>query len=152
MEDGRNPRAASRCSCDLPGHDKWGEGAFSFGLHPKHPVSDVTPQSRSPGPDPCSKQKGKFRWFSPGRGPRVLRLHLQKLPPHFARLSAPGVGVGGGGLGFGILRKRRVHTVPRGREWENLQKRRGLSNEGFILKGENWEPFRRGRTGGWGEA
>ena len=43
-------------------------------------------------------------------------------------------GGGVGGLGLGIMRKRRVHTVPRGRGWENLQKRGGLSNEGFILK------------------
>lgn len=88
-------RAASRCSCHLPGHDKWGEGTFSFGLHSKHPVSDVTPQSRSPGPDPCSKQRGKFRWFSPGRGPESFVTPSPKTPSSLCQAFCPWSGGGG---------------------------------------------------------
>lgn len=126
-----------------------GRGDFFFWIPPPSTQCLMSPHKAgalvpTPAPNGGESLGGSLQ----EGGSRVLRLHLQKPPPHFARLSAPGVGVGGGGLGFGIMRKRRVHTVPRGRGWENLQKRGGLSNEGFILKGESWEPFRRGRTGG----
>ena len=127
-------RAASQCSCDLPGHDRWGRGLFLLDPTPSTQCL-MSPHKAGPLVSTPAPNGGESLGGSPQKGgPRVLQLHFQKPPPHFARLSAPGVGVGGWGLGLGIMRKRRVHTVPRGRGWENLQKRGGLSNEGFILK------------------
>ena len=139
-------RAASRCSCHLPGHDKCGEGTFSFGLHSKHPVSDVTPQSRSPGPDPCSKQRGKFRWFSPGRGPESFVTPSPKTPSSLCQAFSPWSG--GGGCGSWIWNseeKKGSHRSTRERMGEFTEKS-GFIKQGVHFKGRELGAIQKGKN------
>lgn len=120
-------RAASQCSCDLPGHDEWGRGLFLLDTPPKHPVSDVTPQSRCPGPDPCSKRRGKFKWFSAGRGLKSFATPSPKTPSSLCQAFCPWSG--GGGWGSWIWNyeeKKGSHRPTRERMGEFTEKR------GFI--------------------
>lgn len=120
-------RAASQCSCALPGHDRWGRGLFPLDPTPSTQCL-MSPHKAGPLVLTPAPNGGESLGGSPQEGgPRVLQLHFQKPPPHFARLSAPGVGVGGGGSWtWNYEEKKGSHRPTRERMGEFTEKR------GFI--------------------